>query len=110
MDCQEVEAFGQPLHLMTHSDWVGSFRELGVFKNVYDQLGLSELERCMVGWKSEPLRYFYRNQFVATHWKFVRIMEEFPSLKVVVLSLSGLISAAELAQEKSLAVGMAEYV
>jgi hypothetical protein len=93
---------------MTHSKWVALFERFGVFANVYAKLGLSTEERRLVGWRSEPLRYFYRNQFVATHWQYVRIMEEHPNLKVLVLSLSELVAAAVMAQEKRLAIGLSE--
>lgn len=89
---------GQPVGAMTHSKWVALFERFGVFANVYTKLGLSTDERRLVGWRSDPLRYFYRNQFVTTHWQYVRIMEEHPNLKVLVLSLSELVAAAEPAQ------------
>jgi hypothetical protein len=94
---------------MNHSKWVACFKRLGVFLDVYSRLGLTEDEESMVGWDSAPQRYFYRNQFVTSHWQYVRIMEEHPKLKVLVLSLSELVATAELAQEKRLAIGLSEY-
>ena len=51
----------------------------------------------MGAWDSALERYFYRNQFVTSHWQSVRIMEEYPNLKVEMLSLSQLVAAARLA-------------
>lgn len=108
LDYRGEQVFGQPVGDMTHSKWVALLERFGVFANVYSKLGLSTEERHLVGWRTEPLRYFYRNQFVTSHWQYVRIMEEHPKLKVLVFSLSELVAAAELAREKRLAIGMSE--
>jgi hypothetical protein len=108
MDYSAGEIFGQSVGAMTHSKWVALFKKLGVFLDVYTRLGLTEEEQSMVALDSAPERYFFRNQFVTSHWQYVRIMEEHPKLKVLVLSLSELVAAAELAREKRLAIGMAE--
>ncbi|MEA5416252.1 hypothetical protein [Synechococcus sp. BA-132 BA5] len=98
MDYSVEEIFGQSVGAMTHSKWVALFKQLGVFLDVYSRLGLTEDEQSMVALDSAPERYFFRNQFVTSHWQYVRIVEDHPNLKVLVLSLSEFVAAAEPAQ------------
>lgn len=102
MDYSAGEIFGQSVGAMTHYKWVALIKQLGVFLDVYSKLGLTEDEQSMVAWDSAPERYFFRNQFITSHWQYVRIMEEHPNLKVLVLSLSELVAAAEPAQANKL--------
>ncbi|WP_254954475.1 hypothetical protein [Cyanobium sp. Cruz-8H5] len=110
MDYSAGEIFGQSVGAMTHSKWVALFKRLGVFLDVYSRLGLTDDEQAMVAWDSATERYYYRNQFVTSHWQYVRIMKEYPNLKVEMLSLSELVAAAQLAQAKRLAIHMADGV
>lgn len=100
MDYQEPLILGRSVEEMTHDKWVEIFRELSVFKDVYQRLGLTADEVSLVSWKTNAKCYFSRNKFGSSHWQFLRLMEEHPHLKVAVLSLSALVAAAETAQKE----------
>ena len=100
MDYQEPMILGKSVADMTHDKWVELFRELGVFKDVYQRLVLTSDEISLVSWKTNMKCYFSRNVFVSSHWQFLRLMEEHPHLKVAVLSLSALVAAAETAEKE----------
>ncbi len=102
MDYLEPTILGKTVADMSHANWVELFRDLGVFNDVYQRLGLTSDERSSVAWKTNPKFYFSRNKFGSSHWQFLWIQEEHPHLKIAVLSLSALVAEAEAAQEAAL--------
>lgn len=63
MDFQGSEILGRSIHGLNLKQWVALFVRLGVYDNVLHPLGLTDDEKRLVIWRTEPVsqRYFYRN-------------------------------------------------